>query len=145
MKNVTAKIKCPGCGLQTPVGFKEPKWKKPAIFVFECSGCASDVMAKVEAPLIKKSQVIDSKSGTTQFGCKVGVKIVKPSAALLAMLKQEAEERAQEILQSRNSLGSGDVAGGSGEASDSVGAQDGSGEPNASSSSHIDPQPNAQA
>lgn len=83
MKQIKVQFQCPGDKLQTAVLFKRPSPVGAEIVQFDCSACGSHLLAKVKRAkdFLEKGQVI------------VQVKIVRPSAQLIAMLREGQEAR----------------------------------------------------
>jgi hypothetical protein len=94
-KNVTARIKCPGCEMHSNVGFRPPALFRPAIFQFRCSACQSMIMAKIAVKTQKKGEPPVKKGE-----CSLGVKVIQQSDMLIAMLKEEAEHNAKNVEES---------------------------------------------
>lgn len=47
MRQVTAKIQCPGCKLLQKQTFRAPKLFSPTILQFRCETCESDVLSRI--------------------------------------------------------------------------------------------------
>lgn len=103
-KNVTARVRCPGCEMHTAVGFRAPALFRPSLFQFKCSACQSLIMAKIEVPKFKKDQPAP-KPGE----CRLGVKIIQPSEMLLAMQREEAEHNAKDVEEPSGVEGSAEI------------------------------------
>lgn len=86
--NYSSEVVCPGCKMKTKISYKKPHVVQPTLTWFTCSACESSILAKVSLPKAAEK----APPGTFS----IAMKSIRPSAALVAMLKEEAEEKAKD-------------------------------------------------
>lgn len=99
---ITIDAKCPigSCASTTKVPMKKPGLLSPVVAAFKCAVCESDLMLKAVQATKKElaqagTKAPDPPEGSRTRIFKTFVKLVRPSKAILDILREEAEQRAE--------------------------------------------------